>query len=186
LQRQPKHIQTFLLRTSILERMCGPLCEAVAPDPATPGQATLEYLERANLFLVPLDDERRWYRYHHPFPDLLRQRLPQRIASATGEMESRVNELHLRASQWYEDHGLELEAFHHAAAAQDVERAERLMEGGRIPLHMRGAVTTLLNWLASLPASALDARPSLWWRYAGLLLVNGQTIGVEERLQAAE
>jgi LuxR family maltose regulon positive regulatory protein len=186
LQRQPEHIQMFLLRTSILERLSGPLCDAVTRDPATPGQATLEYLDRANLFLVSLDHERRWYRYHHLFADLLRQRLPQRIATAKGEIDSCVNDLHLRASQWYEDHGLELEAFHHAAAAHDVERAERLMEGGKIPLHVRGAVTTLLNWLASLPTSALDARPSLWWRYAGLLLVNGQTIGVEEKLQAAE
>ena len=97
-----------------------------------------------------------------------------------------MNELHSRASQWYEDNGLEIEAFHHAAAANDVERAERLIEGKGIPLHFRGAVTAILDWLASLPTTVLDARPSLWWRYASLLLVSGQTTGVEEKLQAAE
>jgi len=97
-----------------------------------------------------------------------------------------VNALHIRASLWYEDHGLEIEAFHHAVAANDVERAERLMEGKGIPLHFRGAVTAILDWLESLPTTVLNARPSLWARYASLLLVNGQTTGVEEKLQAAE
>ena len=95
-------------------------------------------------------------------------------------------ELHIRASVWYEDHGLEIEAFHHAAAANDVDRAERLIEGRGIPLHFRGAVTAILDWLESLPTTVLNARPSLWWRYGSLLLVNGQTTGVEEKLQAAE
>lgn len=186
LERQPERIQAFLLRTSILDRLCGPLCDAVVLDPAASGQATLEYLERANLFIVPLDDERRWYRYHHLFADLLRQRLQQSIASSTEDAESRVNELHIRASQWYEDNGLELEAFHHAAAANDIERAERLMHGKTIPLHFSGGVIPLLNWLDSLPTEVLNARPSLWWRHAALLLINGQTAGVAEKLQAAE
>jgi LuxR family maltose regulon positive regulatory protein len=94
--------------------------------------------------------------------------------------------LHIRASAWYEDHGLSIEAFHHAVAANDVERAERLMEGKGIPRHFRGAVTTLLDWLGSLPTTVLNARPSLWVRYASLMVVNGQTTGVEEKLQAAE
>jgi LuxR family maltose regulon positive regulatory protein len=197
LQRQSESIQAFLLRTSILDRLCGSLCDAVLLDsPAsgqeTVGQKTLEYLERANLFIVPLDNERHWYRYHHLFADLLRQRLRQQqplhqsIASATGDAESRVNELHIRASQWYEDNGLALEAFQHAAAANDVERAERLIEGKGIPLHFSGGVTPILDWLGSLPVAVLNARPSLWWRHAALLLINGQTIGVEEKLQAAE
>jgi len=180
LQQQPDHIQTFLLQTSILERLCGPLCEAVVRLPAASGQATLEYLERANLFIVPLDNERRWYRYHHLFSELLRQRLTQGAADRT------IRELHLRASQWYEDNGLDLEAFQHAAAGDDIERAERLTQGKGIPLHLRGAAVTILNWLASLPEAVLNARPSLWWRYAALLLVNGQTTGVEEKLRAAE
>jgi len=186
LQKQPESIQTFLLRTSILERMSGPLCDAVLLAPSGSGQETLEYLERINLFIVPLDNERHWYRYHHLFADLLRQRLHQSIASATDDAERRVNELHGRASQWYEDHDLEFEAFHHAAAAQDIERAERLIEGDGIPLHLRGAVTTILDWLESLPKTVLDDRPSLWWRYGSLLLVVGQTTGVEEKLDAAE
>jgi LuxR family maltose regulon positive regulatory protein len=95
-------------------------------------------------------------------------------------------ELHSRASQWYEDHGLEIEAFQHAAAANDVERAERIIEGKGIPLHFRGAVAAILDWLASLPNTVLDARPSLCVRYATLSLVRGQTTGVEEKLRAAE
>ena len=186
LHQQSESIQNFLLRTSILDRLCGPLCDAVLLAPSASGQATLAYLEHANLFIVPLDNERRWYRYHQLFAELLRQRLHQSIASSPAEAESRVNELHIRASQWYEDHGLEIEAFHHATAAHDIERAERLIDGKGIPLHFRGAVTAILNWLDSLPATVLNARPSLWMRYASLLLVNGQTTGVEEKLQAAE
>ena len=186
LGQQSESVQTFLLRTSILDRMSGPLCDAVLLALPASGQATLESLEHANLFLVPLDNERRWYRYHHLFADLLRQRLHQSIASSTGDAESQVAELHIRASVWYEDHGLSMEAFHHAAAANDIERAERLIEGKGIPRHFRGAVTALLDWLESLSTSVLDARPSLWVRYASLLVVNGQTTGVEEKLQAAE
>ncbi len=186
LGQQSESVQTFLLRTSILDRFCGPLCDAVLMDPAVSGQANLEYLEHANLFIVPLDNERRWYRYHQLFAELLRQRLHQSIASSTGDAESQVNELHIRASLWYEDHGLEIEAFHHAVAAHDVERAERLVEGKGMPLYFRGAVAPVLHWLESLPTTVLDARPWLWARHASLLLVNGQTTGVEEKLQAAE
>src|SRR5262249_36252922 len=138
------------------------------------------------LFIVPLDNERRWYRYHHLFADLLRQRLHQSTTSSAGDGGLDVAELHRRASQWYEDNSLYIEAFHHAAAAHDIERAERLIGGKGIPRHFRGAVTAILDWLASLPTTVLNARPGLWWRYASLLLVNGQTTGVEEKLQAAE
>lgn len=186
LGQQDARIQTFLLHTSILDRMSGPLCDAVVLDSTTPGQATLEYLERANLFLIPLDNERCWYRYHHLFADLLRLRLHRSISSSPAIAQSQVNELHLRASQWLEDQGFTMEAFHHAAAAHDVERAERLIEGKGIPLHFPGEVTAMLNWLESLPKTVLDARPSLWVRYASLLLVSGQTTRVEEPLQTAE
>jgi len=186
LGQQSERVQTFLLRTSILDRLCGPLCDAVLMDPTAIGQATLEYLERANLFLVPLDNERRWYRYHHLFAELLRQRLQQSIASSPRDERGGVAEFHRRASQWYEDHGLSMEAFHHAAAAHDVERATRLAEGEGMPQHFRGAVAPVLDWLESLPTTVLNARPSLWVRYASLLLVTGQTTGVEEKLQAAE
>ncbi|MBV9228179.1 MAG: LuxR family transcriptional regulator, partial [Chloroflexi bacterium] len=106
LGQQPERVQRFLLRTSILDRMSGPLCDAVVLDPSISGQATLEYLEHANLFIIPLDDERRWYRYHQLFAELLRLRLPQSIASSPAEAQSQVNALYLRASQWYEDQGL--------------------------------------------------------------------------------
>ncbi len=186
LGQQSERVQTFLLRTSLLDRFCGPLCDAVLMDPSVSGREILEYLERANLFLVPLDNERRWYRYHHLFADLLRQRLHQSIASSTGDAESQVNELYIRASLWYEDHGLEIEAFHHAVAAHDVERAARLVEGKGMPLQFRGAVVPVLHWLESLPRTVLDARPSLWVMYASALSMTGQLTGVEQKLQAAE
>lgn len=184
LQQQPESVQTFLLSTSILDHLCGPLCDAVLLDPSgsASGQETLEYLEHANLFIVPLDSERRWYRYHHLFADLLRQRLQQNNASSTKD----VTELHLRASVWYEDHGLEIEAFHHAVAANDVERAERLIEGKGVPLQFRGAGNTILNWLKSLPTAVLNARPSLWVTYATSLMMTGQPGSVEQKLQSAE
>jgi LuxR family maltose regulon positive regulatory protein len=197
LQRQPQPIQRFLLQTSILERMCGPLCDALVKeeekgikqeyrmtnaDPTLtlpPSSFILTQLEQANLFIMPLDDERRWYRYHRLFADLLRLRLQQQHPEL-------VAELHVRASQWYEANDLELEAFQHVAAAGDIARAERLIDGKEMPLHVRGAVTTILSWLGTLPVEILDARPSLWVRSATLALVSGQTTGVEEKLQAAE
>jgi LuxR family transcriptional regulator, maltose regulon positive regulatory protein len=186
LQQQSESVQTFLLRTSILDRLCGPLCDAVLLDPSAASQETLGYLEHANLFIVPLDDERRWYRYHHLFADLLRQRLHQSTASSIGDEIAGVAELHRRASAWYEDNGFELEAFHHATAAGDVEHAERLIEGKGMPLHFRGAVTPVLNWLKSLPTTVLDDHPSLWTAYASVLLVTGQVTSVEQTLHSAE
>jgi LuxR family maltose regulon positive regulatory protein len=187
LQQQPESVQTFLLRTSILDRLCGPLCDAVLLAPVGSGQATLEYIEHANLFVVPLDNERRWYRYHHLFADLLRQRLQQSMDASTEVGGRGVAELHVRASAWYESHGLELEAFQHAVSANDVERAERLMEGGGMPLQYRGAMAPVMHWLASLPAATLNARPSLWVTYASALNMAGQRFSsVEEKLHAAE
>jgi LuxR family maltose regulon positive regulatory protein len=178
LKRQPESIQSFLLRTSILDRLCGPLCDAVLLAPSASGQETLESLERANLFIIPLDNERRWYRYHHLFADLLRQRLHQSAFD--------MAELHERASIWFEDHGQEIEAFHHAAEAHDVGRAARLIEGKGMPLHVRGALIPVLNWLKSLPTAVLDEKPMLWVIYAGALTTAGQTADVEQKLQAAE
>ena len=184
LEQQPIYIQSFLLRTSILDRMNGPLCDAVLLNPSASGQGTLEYLDRSNLFIVPLDTERHWYRYHHLFAELLRQRLNQ--SASSGNEEGGVAEYHIRASRWFEAQGLEIEAFQHAAAANDVERAERLMEGKEMPLHFGGVLTIILGWLASLPTAVLDARPQLWVRSATLSLFTGQSTGVEEKLQAAE
>ena len=187
LQQQSERVQDFLLRTSIFDRLCGDLCDAVMLAPVGSGQAALEYIERANLFIIPLDNERHWYRYHYLFADLLRQRLHKRLASSTGDAESPVNGLHVRASIWYESNGLEIEAFQHAAAANDIERAERLVEGEGMPLQYRGAMTPVLDWLASLPTTVLDAKPSLWVMFASALTMVSETIsGVEQKLQAAE
>jgi LuxR family maltose regulon positive regulatory protein len=178
-RRQPEEIQTFLLSTAVLERLCGELCDAVAQEAAVSGAETLAYLERANLFVTPLDHERRWYRYHHLFADLLRQRLAQLGQAHTAE-------LHRRASGWYEGQALDLEAFQHAAAAGDIERAERLLVGRGMPLLFQGAVRPILRWLESLPTAVLDAHPYLWVTYANALLFLSQIVGVEEKLQAAE
>ena len=186
LQRQSESVQTFLLRTSILDRLCGSLCDAVLLDSSASSQATLAYLERANLFLVPLDHERRWYRYHHLFAELLRQRLRQGNATSPEGAVTDVTELHSRASQWYEDHGLELDAFHHAVAANDVARAEHLIEGKGVPLYVRGGLAPVLAWLESLPAPVLDASPSLSVMFATTLSIAGQMTRVEPRLQIAE
>jgi LuxR family maltose regulon positive regulatory protein len=186
LVQQPESVQTFLLQTAILDRMCASLCDAVLHDSAASGQETLAYLEQANLFLIPLDNERRWYRYHHLFADLLRQRLQQKFASATADKGNRMATLHGRASQWYEENGLDIEAFQHAAAANDIERAARLVEGKGMPLIFRGAAAPVLSWLASLPTTVLDARPSLWVMYASALLFVSQINGIEDKLQAAE
>jgi LuxR family maltose regulon positive regulatory protein len=200
LEQQPENIQTFLTQTAILERLNGSLCDAVRFGKAeTPGsssgtaimeesssQAILEMLERANLFIIPLDNERHWYRYHHLFADLLRQRLHQSGVALSGDTEDDMAELHSRASQWYEDNGLEIDAFHHAVAAGDFEHATRLVEGGRLPIHTQNVRSSILNWLDSLPTTLLNERPSLWIEYAGLTLASGLNVGVEQKLQAAE
>jgi LuxR family maltose regulon positive regulatory protein len=212
LQRRPTGTRDFLLQTSILNRLNGPLCDAVRFGyPEMPGssagtavtgqknsQAILEALEAASLFIVPLDNERRWYRYHHLFADLLRQRLHQNPPPLSpplspppggmkgGDRGGAVAQLHIRASAWYEANGLEIEALHHAVAADDFERAARLVEGDGNPLYHRGGVTPVLNWLESLPASLLDARPSLWVMYAEVLTARGRPADSGQAYQAAE
>ena len=119
LQRQPERVRSFLLETSILSRLSGPLCDAVTGQDG--GKAMLEALDRGNLFLVPLDDRRQWYRYHHLFADVLRAHL-------LDEQPERVPELHRRACEWYEEHGDRSEAIRHAMAGEDFERAADLVE----------------------------------------------------------
>ncbi len=180
LQRQTEAVRTFLLRTSILDRLCGSICDDVMLDSGVSGKETLMDLERKNLFVVPLDNERRWYRYHHLFADLLRKRLQESLDG------SNIAEFHKRASDWYENNGFEIEAFHHAVESHDIERAARLLEGKGMPLHLRGAAGISLNWLESLPAVELDSRPALWVMYGSALLITGRLMGVEHKLQAAE
>lgn len=180
LQRQPKAVQDFLLRTSLLDRLCGSLCDDMMPNPEVSGNEMLIELDRKNLFVIPLDQERRWYRYHHLFADILRRRLLESMD------ESDIFELHQRASIWYEGHGFEMEAFHHAVEARDIARSSRLLQGGGMPLHLRGAARMTIDWLESLPAKELDARPELWVYYGSALLIAGKPTGVERKLRAAE
>jgi LuxR family transcriptional regulator, maltose regulon positive regulatory protein len=184
--RQPAHIQTFLLQTSILSRMCGPLCDAVmlggadgAPADSF-SQVVLEELERANLFVVPLDDEQRWYRYHHLFGEMLRERL------LSGASAAAVARLHRRASAWYEGQGLVVEAVQHALAAQDWEPAARLIEDHGALLGGRGQVHTIVGWLNALPAAVMQRRPHLCIVHAAGLLMTKQLDAAEARLDDAE
>src|SRR5690606_5598966 len=159
--------------TAILDRMCGALCDALLHQEG--GQATLAYLEHTNLVIVPLANERQWYRYHHLFAELLRQRLHQFGRDI-------IKTLHQRASQWYEENGFDIDAFHHAVAAHDIDRAARLVEGDEMPLPFRGAALPILKWLEGLPKDALDNHPFLWVINASTLLFFGQLAGVEQKL----
>jgi LuxR family transcriptional regulator, maltose regulon positive regulatory protein len=181
LQQQSESLQAFLLRTSILERLCGPLCDAVLLDPSVSGQATLEYLEHANLFIVPLDNHRRWYRYHHLFADVLRMHL-------ISEQPEQVSSLHQRASVWYEQNGYPPDAINHALAAQDFERAATLIELAvpEMRRNRRGATVTELGWLKALPDELVRLRPVLCLDYAYALVGGGELESVEARLQDAE
>jgi LuxR family transcriptional regulator, maltose regulon positive regulatory protein len=177
LSRQPAAAQTFLLQTSILERLSGSLCDAVTGKPES--QAMLEALDRANLFVAALDDERAWYRYHHLFADLLRSRLHQTVPAL-------VPELHRRASTWYEQHDLIVEAVHHALLSPEVESSIRLIEEHTHSLALRGQVHTALNWLHALPDGLVRTHPRLCFSQALLLMFSGQPVEALLRLQDAE
>jgi LuxR family maltose regulon positive regulatory protein len=177
LARQPAHVRGFLVQTSILDRLSGPLCDAVTGQPG--GKAMLESLDRANLFLVPLDDRRRWYRYHHLFADVLRTHL-------LDELPDRVAALHRRASQWYEQHGEPSSAIRHALAGGDVERAADLVELA-IPGQRRDRQeATIRGWLVALPGDVVRVRPVLAVGLIGALMSGGEFEGVEERLADVE
>src|SRR6266508_1726576 len=152
LEQQPDDVRSFLLETSILEQLSGPLCDALTGR--HDGQEVLEYLERANLFLVPLDEERHWYRYHHLFADLLLARL-QSIDP------QRVPELHRKAAAWYEEYGLISDAVRHALTAGEAVWAARLVEQHSEEILRRGEGETLRGWLAALPQDVVRSRPRL-------------------------
>src|SRR5215213_8557047 len=177
LERQSEPVQMFLLETSNLDSLSGPLCDAVTGS--DDGQRMLERLERENLLVVPLDDERVWYRYHHLFADFLHGRLER-------ERPERLTPLHLRASEWYEDNALVAEAVRHALSAGDHERAARLMESSVGQTWYRGEVMTLLGWLRELPKEAMLRRPLLLVWYAAALMLLGRFDGVESLLREAE
>jgi LuxR family maltose regulon positive regulatory protein len=178
LDQQSPGIQEFLLRTSILKRMTLPLCDAVTDREDS--QAILTHLEQANLFLIPLDDERRWYRYHHLFADLLCSRLEQQVG-AQG-----LASLHRRASEWYEQNGLITEAVSHMLAAGDVERMAHLVEGNALAMMDRGELKTLAEWLDVLPDEMMRSRPWLCIAHAWVLAYIGQFDAIEPQLQDAE
>jgi LuxR family transcriptional regulator, maltose regulon positive regulatory protein len=171
LRQQPEAVQSFLLRTSILKRLSGPLCDVLldaGPGDRSPpaGQDVLEALDRANIFVVPLDDERRWYRYHHLFAEFLRELLQRRSPAL-------LPALHRRAARWYERHGLLADAIGHAFQAEDPEWTADLLEQAAQPLLVAGETSRLLGWLALLPEEVLAARPRLCLDRAWALLQGG-------------
>jgi LuxR family maltose regulon positive regulatory protein len=177
LSRQPEQLRNFLLQTSILGRLSGPLCDAVSDQENS--RQVLNTLEKANLFVIPLDDERCWYRYHHLFADLLEQRL----RTQQGDL---VPELHRRASQWFAQNGFKNEAVDHAFFAQDYVQAVQLIEEIAEIDWDRARESRLLRWLKELPDEQIDANPKLCIFYARELFKSGYLDDAEKKLQAAE
>jgi LuxR family transcriptional regulator, maltose regulon positive regulatory protein len=179
--RQPAEVQSFLLSTSILERLCGPLCDAILAD-SSGSAALLERLEQTNLFVVPLDEQGYWYRYHHLFRDFLRARLnktePERVAA-----------LHRAASQWHESQGLLREAVTHALETRDWAYAADLVERHGMAMLMHSEISTVYNWCSAFPEPVMPAHPMLCILQAWTLVLGyrGENRGrIEERLQQAE
>ncbi|HMN58907.1 MAG TPA: LuxR C-terminal-related transcriptional regulator, partial [Anaerolinea sp.] len=177
LARQPEGVRNFLLQTAVLDRLCAPLCNAVSQR--GDGDAMLEALDRGNLFLVPLDDQRQWYRYHHLFADVLRSRLME-------AQPDQVPGLHQRASAWYEQNGYPSDAIRHALAAMDFARAAGLIELARSAMDLSLQSSTWLGWVKELPDGLIRARPVLSVGYAWALLDVGELEASEARLQSAE
>jgi LuxR family maltose regulon positive regulatory protein len=177
LARQPEQVMGFLLETSVLDRLSGPLCDAVCGR--TGSQALLEALERANLFLVPLDEVRRWWRYHHLFGDLLRVRLAR-------ERPERLPELHRNAAAWHEAHGFADDAVRHALAAGEAAWAARLVERHVEALLRRSEGATLGRWLAALPTETIRSRARLCLAQAISAIVAGRLEAVEPLAADAE
>lgn len=176
LERQPERVRSFLLHTALLDRLSGPLCDAVTE--LEDGSEMLEILERSNLFVVPLDDTRQWYRYHHLFAEVLHARLME-------EHPERVPALHQRASAWYEQHGLPFEAIRHAFAAEDPGRAAGLVELAARAMLISSQAETFLGWLKALPDELVRTRPVLSAYYAVALLYHDLEAS-EDRLRDAE
>ncbi len=175
--QQPEHIRDFLLKTSILDRLTGSLCDTITGQEN--GQATIEALERANLFIVSLDNERLWYRYHHLFADLLRQRLRQT------KLDQELS-LHQKASEWFEKNGFNDQAIEHALHSGNFYRAVNLIDDLADTVWRRGEHTKLNQWLAKLPIEILLANPNLCIFHAWEQFAIGQLDAAEETLQAAE
>jgi LuxR family maltose regulon positive regulatory protein len=176
---QPDDIQTFLRRTSILDRFCAPLCESVTDDIEIEGNRIIDYLDRSNLFLNPLDDHREWYRYHHLFTDFLQQRLNQ-------EEPDSIPELHRRASQWYETQGFEDEAIHHSFISGNQENTIRLVNQIAQDLVVRREFSKLLELMNQLQPERCQDYPMLCIWHAWALLFQGRLDVVESKLAIVE
>ena len=178
LEQQGEHVRTFLLETSMLERLSGPLCDAVTGREGS--QALLEQVERAGLFLVPLDEVRGWWRYHHLFADLLRARLQE-------EQPGRVPELHRNAAAWYAGYGLADDAIGHAVAAGEMLWAARIIEQHfDLVYSTRGEAATIHRWLSVLPAEVVRSRPRLLLAQALMAATSGHLEVVGPLLDAVE
>jgi LuxR family maltose regulon positive regulatory protein len=180
LRLQPESVRLFLLQSSILDRMCGSLCDNVVeakPTGSTNGQAMLAALEQMNLFLVPLDSERRWYRYHHLFADVLNRQMEQLYPHL-------LPDLHRRASHWYEQNGFIFDAIHHSLAARDLERAAQLLDQHGCLLLMRGEVVNLLHWIEAVEPHS-QTYPWIAIQKAWALCLTGQLDRAEGPLQTA-
>jgi LuxR family maltose regulon positive regulatory protein len=174
---QPRTVHHFLMRTAILERMTPPLCDAVAER--ADSAEILRELERANLFVVPLDDRRAWFRYHHLFRDLLLTQLERHAADV-------IPDLHRRASTWYAEHNFTMEAIDHALAARDVNYAADELDQHWLDLYSAGQATKLLEWIDSLPDEVILDHPGLALTRAGIARAIGRLDEVEPWLQRAE
>ncbi len=177
LQRQPERVRNFLLQTAILDRLSGPLCDSVTE--CDDGRSLLETLERDNLFIVPLDDRRQWYRYHHLFADVLQARLIE-------EQADRVSDLHRQASVWFEQNDLPAEAIQHALLARDFDRAANLIERIWLAMDLSYQSAAWLHWAKQLPADLIRVHPVLCLGYAWALLNGGELEASETRLRDAE
>jgi LuxR family maltose regulon positive regulatory protein len=173
LGQQPEHLQTFLLRTAILDRMNGSLCNAVTGQ--SEGEATLIDLEHANLFIIPLDEERRWYRYHHLFSDLLRSRLQK----SPSEDEA---DLHDRASSWFVEHGFIDDAIEHAHRARNYQRVVELVDENSESIWRSGGHTKLHRWLSDAPEELVLSKPNICILNAWNLFIRGQREEAEKML----
>ena len=178
LERQDTQLRTFLRETSVLERLSGPLCDAVTGREGS--QALLEEAERAGLFLIPLDEVRGWWRYHHLFADLLHARLQER-------QPGRIAQLHRNAATWYSEHGLADDAIGHAAAAGEMLWAARIIEQHfDMVYNFRGEAATIHRWLSVLPAEVVRSRPRLLLVQALMAATRGHIEEVEPLLDAVE
>jgi LuxR family maltose regulon positive regulatory protein len=175
--QQPEEVKDFLLKTCLLENLSGPLCDAVTEKANS--QEMLEHLEQANLFIVPLDQSRVWFRYHHLFAELLHHRLRT-------SQENIETELHQRASRWFEAEGLSNQAIHHALAVQDWERSAKLIGLAADGLLKSGELVTLIGWCRQAPEELIRSQPEFGMPYAWALMLSGMFDEAEELLVGYE